>query len=489
MPTALTVTATQGGGTSAGMLLRVKVLTGAALAQTEATVASSTALNGTITTTVTGSIVYGALSGDAAAGAFSAEPLCTLTDNFHDTSNGEYYGSFRTTSATGTPGSTLVGSTTANANRNLAAAEILPNGTIAEDASAPAVATTMTATAVTTASFTPPAGSLLVAIVPSDGAAGGTLTTMTVSGGGLTWTELVHAASASTCYAGVWVAQVPAGGAATASGALSISGSAAGQAPATAAAAVTLAGTAAGKAPVTAGGAVSVSGSAAAAAPVSPAGTVTFAGAASATGPGVTAAGALAVTGTASGAAPAPAAGSVTVAGTAAAAAPAPATGSLALTGTASATAPSAATAAVVLSGSATARATAAAAAALALSGAATASAQAAAAGTAVFSGTAAASGPGVTASAAMALAGTAAAKAPAAAIGALSVAGTAAPRAAAGAAGTVTITGTALFLPPFTVGTLTASDRPAGVLASAAAIAPQGTLTASDTRTGGPGG
>jgi hypothetical protein len=93
----------------------------------------------------------------------------------------------------------------------MAAVEILPNGTLAEDASAPAVATTTAATTVASASFTPPDGSLLVAMVGSDGAANGTaVTTMTVSGGGLTWTELVHAASASTCYAGVWAAQVPA---------------------------------------------------------------------------------------------------------------------------------------------------------------------------------------------------------------------------------------------------------------------------------------
>jgi hypothetical protein len=256
-----------------------------------------------------------------------------------------------------------------------------------------------------------------------------------------------------------------AAGAVTAAGTLSVSGTAAGQAPASAAAAVTLAGTAAARAPAAATGALAVSGSAAAAAPVTVAGSAAFAGTASATGPGAaTAAGALAVTGTASATAPAPAAGSVTVAGTAAAAAPAGAGGSLALTGTATAAAPSApAAGSVTVAGTATARAAAAPAGSLVLAGTATASAQAAAAGNADLTGTAAASGPGVTASAALALAGTAAARAPAAATGAVTLAGAAATRAAGGAAGAVTITGTALFLPPFTVGTLTASDTRTG--------------------------
>jgi hypothetical protein len=217
--TTLTVTATQGGATFAGMLLRVKVLTGAAAAASQpggTLVVTATAAHGNITTTQTGSLVYGALSADSAAGSFAAEPLCTLIDNYNDSAHGEQYGSFRTTSATGTPGSTLVGSSTANANPNCAAAEILQSGTITEDASSPAVVVSNTLTALTTASFTPPPGSLIVVLIGSDGAANGTTTTtmaVTDTGGGLTWIPLAQAASTSTEYAGVWIAQVPAGGA------------------------------------------------------------------------------------------------------------------------------------------------------------------------------------------------------------------------------------------------------------------------------------
>jgi hypothetical protein len=215
--TTLTVTATQGGGTFQGMLLRVKVLTGAAIAasQTGGTVVTSTTYGASLTTTVTGSVVYGALT--AGSGGFTAEPLCTLIDNYNDGTNFEQYGSFRTTSATGTPGSTLVGaSAPAYTLGGMAAAEILPSGTIAEDASAPAVVTSNTLTALTTASFTPPAGSLIVVMIGSDGD-GASTTTMTVTdtGGGLTWIPLAQANAGNQEYAGVWIAQVPAAGPAT----------------------------------------------------------------------------------------------------------------------------------------------------------------------------------------------------------------------------------------------------------------------------------
>jgi hypothetical protein len=63
----LAVTATQGGGTAPGMLLRVKVLTGTATAsaQTGATLTATFANSGNITTTKAGSVVYGAIQAAA----------------------------------------------------------------------------------------------------------------------------------------------------------------------------------------------------------------------------------------------------------------------------------------------------------------------------------------------------------------------------------------------------------------------------------------
>lgn len=209
----ITVTATQGGGgADIGMLLRVKVLTGAQLAAAQ-TGATAHAEDGgsdevTFSTTTTGSIVYGATSG---ANAITPASGCTFFDQYDDTNHAQEYGTFRTTSATGTPGSVTVGDSSAgNSFDDVAAAEILAGGTISEDASSPAMVYA-NLTTVTTASFDPPQGALLVAMIGSNGQGDGSaLTTMSVSdSSGLTWTPLAEAASTTSCYAGVWIAQVP----------------------------------------------------------------------------------------------------------------------------------------------------------------------------------------------------------------------------------------------------------------------------------------
>jgi trimeric autotransporter adhesin len=207
---AMQVTATQNGGTFNGILLRVKVLTAVAAAQTGNTGSYSSGTGPArtpITTTVTGSRVYGAAM-NAQGTSFTAQAGCTLLDNHVDATNGNTYGTFQTTAPTGTPGATTVGTsapTTGTPIWDCAALEILPDGTIGEDASAPAVAVTDSDITVTTAAFDPPAGSLLVALVSSDGDGTASGTTMSVSGGGIGWTEVVFANSAG-CYCGVWVA-------------------------------------------------------------------------------------------------------------------------------------------------------------------------------------------------------------------------------------------------------------------------------------------
>jgi hypothetical protein len=214
---AITVTATQGGSTGSGMLLRVMALTGCALLQSGNTASVSAAdgnpSDAAITTTQTGSYVYGAINyGSTSLGSFGAAPGTTLLDSITDSANGMLYGTCRTTSATGTPGSITVGASTPTGTpftRDVALLEILPDGggLIAEDPSSPAAVSTATATAVTTASFDPPPGALLVALVSSDG--GSSVTTMDVQGGGLAWSEIVAANATSQDYAGVWIAQVP----------------------------------------------------------------------------------------------------------------------------------------------------------------------------------------------------------------------------------------------------------------------------------------
>lgn len=208
---AITVTATEGGSTANGILLRVKVLTGAVngTSQTGATgsVSSGTSGQVSITTTQTGSVVYGAAL-RASTSAPTTNAATTQIDGVPDATHGLWYGTWVSASATGIPGATTFGYT-ATFTGDIAGLEVLPAGTITEDSSGPAAVSSTAAATVTTASFTPPPGSLLVAMVSSDG--GGAQTTMTVSdSSGLSWTEKVPANAAGNGYSGVWIAQVPA---------------------------------------------------------------------------------------------------------------------------------------------------------------------------------------------------------------------------------------------------------------------------------------
>jgi hypothetical protein len=209
---ALTVTATQGGtGTANGMALTVKVLTGTTTVQNGATVSSAaiTLPQDSITPHATGSLVYGALSSGVSSAAFgSILASTTFSQNISDATNAAAYGTFRSAATTTASSGVTLGAGTPSGSAgqlDIALAEILTSGTLAEDSSAPAGASTTTATTLATASFIPPPGSLLVAMVGSDYAGSGTLT-MSVSGGGLTWTQ---AAGTTVNTASVWLAQVP----------------------------------------------------------------------------------------------------------------------------------------------------------------------------------------------------------------------------------------------------------------------------------------
>jgi hypothetical protein len=198
---ALTVTAAQGGSTSLGTALSVAVLTGTAVSQPGATVtqASSTP-SAAITATASGSVACGAALG--LAGTASA---LASTDTFQDhrTADLEYL-QFRSVATVSPPTPVTLGYTGIT-GIEIVLAEILAAGTITQDGSTPAGAFA-NATAVTSASFTPPAAATLVAMVSSNG--GGSVTSMTVSdSSGLTWTEQVKANGAGNGYAGVWTAR------------------------------------------------------------------------------------------------------------------------------------------------------------------------------------------------------------------------------------------------------------------------------------------
>jgi trimeric autotransporter adhesin len=214
VPTPMMVTATKGGagGAANGMLLRVLVLTGVSGSQSGAGVDGQSSATGfqqakNLVTTVTGSRVYGVAVSDSTGTLTAFDANTTLIDGFTDSTNSEDYTTFRC-APTGTPGSGVKYGLSQSNSGGVALAEVLPNGTINEDASAPAVATALSATTVTTASFTPPAGALMVALVSSDGTTG--VQTMDVQGGGVTWTEVKAEQAANCSYAGVWMAYAPA---------------------------------------------------------------------------------------------------------------------------------------------------------------------------------------------------------------------------------------------------------------------------------------
>src|SRR5260370_10101018 len=151
---AITVTATQGAGSPAnGLALRVFVLTQAAAVQNGATASAqptgTTAFTTSITTTQAGSRVYGA--GSHANVSDSAAAATTLVDDIADGVNGEQYFTFKASALTGTPGATTLGVTAAStATGPVAIAESKTAGTLTEDVSGPAVASTTAATSVLT---------------------------------------------------------------------------------------------------------------------------------------------------------------------------------------------------------------------------------------------------------------------------------------------------------------------------------------------------
>jgi hypothetical protein len=78
------------------------------------------------------------------------------------------------------------------------------------------VSSTTTASTVQYGPFTPPGGSLIVALICCNGGTGTETMAVTDTGGGYTWSALIQQNTAGGNYAGVWIAPVPAGGGAAA---------------------------------------------------------------------------------------------------------------------------------------------------------------------------------------------------------------------------------------------------------------------------------
>jgi hypothetical protein len=222
--TTTAVTAAQSGtGAYDGIALTVRVVTGQAASPAGAT-ASSVAVTTpqlAITPSGSGSWVYGASQLDTATAAFTPAANTAFSANQYWSGDEITFGTFRSSGTTTASTPVTLGATApagAAGATGIALLEILANGTLAEDPSTPAPAYTTTAETVSTASFTPPPGSLLVAMVSSDftGTANQDMTMVVSDSSGLTWTRQVTAAftAGTGTFQGctIWTAPVPSSG-------------------------------------------------------------------------------------------------------------------------------------------------------------------------------------------------------------------------------------------------------------------------------------
>jgi hypothetical protein len=192
---AITVTATaSGGGSVNGTLLAVRVLNGASLTQGGATATTTTVTTPQlpITPGASGNWVYQAVLYGAASALTGLDANTTSISTVVDSTNGVTYAACRSTSATTTSSTTYGwgGPTTSSGNVYAASAEIQAAGTLSEDSSTPAVVSSTTAKTVTSASFTPPGTSVLVAVVVADWTGSSTVAVaVTDSASAYTWTQ------------------------------------------------------------------------------------------------------------------------------------------------------------------------------------------------------------------------------------------------------------------------------------------------------------
>jgi hypothetical protein len=165
MAVTMTVTSTASGGTDTAAVLAVTVLTGAAAVQNGATYGGSPVpAEAAITPHATGSLVLGVVQ--VYPGPSSLVPTAATTlwpgSSDYNAAGGCAYGAFYSTSTAASTPITLGVSSPAGEFNALVMVEILAAGALAVDASSPPAETQGVGVSLTTASFTPPAGSLLV---------------------------------------------------------------------------------------------------------------------------------------------------------------------------------------------------------------------------------------------------------------------------------------------------------------------------------------
>lgn len=256
--TSITVTAAYT-GLSGGRLLDVRVLTGTASDQSTAANASnvrataSTAGTLSVTPTTEDSRVYGISEDPDTAATYTANGSTTLLTNYNNTTDGVRLVSWRATATTGSldvgSPATFGGTWGSAQTSNVAAFEVLPAGPpssnlagtasltagatipgqIGEDPSAPPAKTATGAPlTITCNAFSPPAGSLLVALLAGGGTGGTLQTSVVTDSGSHSWTagpvanannQVGGSVRISTCY----LSSAP--GSITVTGTFNVSGS------------------------------------------------------------------------------------------------------------------------------------------------------------------------------------------------------------------------------------------------------------------------
>lgn len=221
---AMTVTATMS-GTAANehIYLWIRVLTGATEAggASAAGIAASggAGVTATLTPNFSSSLPCYALSGDNSAGPLTAAGSNTIDSSSADPDTWEAgFGRYTGTVTAATPltfGASSFG--VGGCDYGTWACYEVPSsggGTPAVDASSPALASATGAgiKTVTSASFTPPAGAVVVAMVVGGGTGSSGSFAMAVSGGGLTWTQRAGTATVTDQDTFVFTATVPGAG-------------------------------------------------------------------------------------------------------------------------------------------------------------------------------------------------------------------------------------------------------------------------------------
>lgn len=143
--------------------------------------------------------------------AFTAATGNTLTDDSTLGSTGHNAGDGYYSSSVSAGVAVTVGVSAPAQNTNMTAYEVPPSSTIAIDSSTPAVATG--STGATSPTFSPPAGSVLVAVV-AQYASGGSAVSPAISDsglGGLTWTQRNSLNGSGASYTAIFTATVPSG--------------------------------------------------------------------------------------------------------------------------------------------------------------------------------------------------------------------------------------------------------------------------------------